>query len=180
MKARKVVGLLAGLMILVAQISYSDPAVDRLLKEARKRQATQKKEEAVQEVEVETEKTIRAVPTTPVTTTTGGEDNLGAGTSIRERAEEIKREQNAAQSGQQRTGIRRANAGNSKAQKRTEARANKARMKNMTESEKMNVEVQRIKKRVDEINRNIETFHKTNEALEKMEERLEGIQSKMK
>ena len=51
--------------------------------------------------------------------------------------------------------------------------------KNMSESEKMDAEVQRIKKRVDEINSNIETFHKTNEMLDKMEQRLEGIENKL-
>ena len=47
----------------------------------------------------------------------------------------------------------------------------KAKYKNMSESEKMDVEIQRIKKRVNEINSNIETFHKTNEMLDKMEQR---------
>lgn len=51
--------------------------------------------------------------------------------------------------------------------------------KNMSESEQMNYEIQRISKRVDEINNNIEKFHKTNELLDKMEERLDGIQGKM-
>jgi len=55
-----------------------------------------------------------------------------------------------------------------------------AKYKNMSESEKMDVEIQRIKKRVNEINSNIETFHKTNEMLDKMEQRLEGIETKLK
>ena len=62
MKVRKAIGLLAGLVLLMTQISYSDPAVDRLLKEARKRQAEEaKQQEKVEEVTVEE---------TPVTTET--------------------------------------------------------------------------------------------------------------
>ena len=66
-----------------------------------------------------------------------------------------------------------------KKNKEAEAKAMKAKYKNMSESEKMDVEIQRIKKRVNEINSNIETFHKTNEMLDKMEQRLEGIESKL-
>ena len=66
------------------------------------------------------------------------------------------------------------------AKKNKEAKAMKAKYKNMSESEKMDVEIQRIKKRVNEINSNIETFHKTNEMLDKMEQRLEGIETKLK
>ena len=39
MKAKKIIVMLAGLMLLMTQISYGDAAVDRLLKEARKKQA---------------------------------------------------------------------------------------------------------------------------------------------
>jgi len=67
-----------------------------------------------------------------------------------------------------------------KKNKEAEAKAMKAKYKNMSESEKMDVEIQRIKKRVNEINSNIETFHKTNEMLDKMEQRLEGIETKLK
>jgi len=67
-----------------------------------------------------------------------------------------------------------------KRNKEAEAKAMKAKYKNMSESEKMDVEIQRIKKRVNEINSNIETFHKTNEMLDKMEQRLEGIETKLK
>ena len=49
----------------------------------------------------------------------------------------------------------------------------------MTESEKMDVEIQRIKKRVTEINANIEKFQQTSELLEKMEERLDGLAGKL-
>ena len=75
MKVRKAIGLLAGLVLLMTQISYSDPAVDRLLREARKRQAEEAKQEKVEEVTVEE---------TPVTTETPN--------SIQKRAAEIKRE----------------------------------------------------------------------------------------
>ena len=49
----------------------------------------------------------------------------------------------------------------------------------MTDSEKMDVEIQRIKKRVTEINGNIEKFQQTSELLEKMEERLDGLAGKL-
>ncbi|EEY36157.1 hypothetical protein, partial [Pseudoleptotrichia goodfellowii] len=76
MKVRKAIGLLAGMVLLMTQISYSDPAVDRLLREARKRQAEEAKQEKVEEVTVE--------ETVPVTTETPN--------SIQKRAAEIKRE----------------------------------------------------------------------------------------
>ena len=54
MKAKKIIVILAGLMLLMTQISYGDTAVDRLLKEARKRQAQEQKQQGTVE-EVTTE-----------------------------------------------------------------------------------------------------------------------------
>lgn len=51
--------------------------------------------------------------------------------------------------------------------------------KNLTESQKMDVEIQRISKRVNEINGNIERFKKNEALLDKMEERLNGIQEQI-
>ena len=48
MKAKKIIVILAGLMLLMTQISYGDAAVDRLLKEARKKQAQEQVARAVQ------------------------------------------------------------------------------------------------------------------------------------
>ena len=140
--------MLAGLMLLMTQISYGDAAVDRLLKEARKKQAQEQKQQGTVE-EVTTEEVA------PVT-------ESGEPGSIQQRAAEIRRE--SANSKVNNTKLKR----ETQIKRKAEARANKAKQKNMSESEKMNVEIQRIKKRVDEINNNIETFHKTNEALEKM------------
>ena len=45
MKAKKIIVILAGLMLLITPISYGDAAVDRLLKEARKKQAQEQKQQ---------------------------------------------------------------------------------------------------------------------------------------
>ena len=55
----------------------------------------------------------------------------------------------------------------------------KAKYKNMSESEKMDVEIQRIKKRVNEINSNIETFHKTNEMLDNLEKNVGELEKRV-
>lgn len=49
----------------------------------------------------------------------------------------------------------------------------------MTESEKMDAEIQRIKNRVSDINNNMQKFQETTELLDKMEERLNGLEGKL-
>ncbi len=51
--------------------------------------------------------------------------------------------------------------------------------KNMTESEKMAVEVNRIQKRVDEVNNDIETYKKTNEKLDVIEGKFGELQTRI-
>ena len=148
---KKILGLLS-VVLLASQFSYGakkDPEIERLLKVAKQRQAEQAKEMKKQELMNEL-------------TDEGGTMPAATGTI------NVNYKRNAE-----------AEARKAKLKEKAEARANKAKYKNMTESQKMDVEVQRIKKRVDEINSNLETFHKTNEMLDKMEERLEGIESQL-
>ena len=59
-----------------------------------------------------------------------------------------------------------------KAAEKEAKRLEKERMKNMTDSEKMDVEIQRIKKRVNEISVDIDEYNKANEKIMEMERNL--------
>ena len=59
-----------------------------------------------------------------------------------------------------------------------EAAPKKAR-KDMTESEKMDLEVQRIKKRMLEINDKIESYNKTNEMLDNLEKNVGELEKRV-
>ena len=56
----------------------------------------------------------------------------------------------------------------------------KEKYKNMSESEKMDAEIQRIKKRVEEINASIEEYKLKDQMLEKMYNKLVEIESRTK
>ncbi len=60
-----------------------------------------------------------------------------------------------------------------------EMKAEKERRKNMTESEIMNEEIQRIKARMTAISNDIENYNKTNEYLNNLEGRVENLQQKV-
>ena len=51
--------------------------------------------------------------------------------------------------------------------------------KDMTESERMDVEVQRIKKRMMEINDKIDNYNKTNEMIDNLEKNVEELERKV-
>ena len=57
--------------------------------------------------------------------------------------------------------------------------APKKARKNMTESEKMDLEVQRIKKRMLEINAKIENYNKTNEMLDNLEKNVGELERRV-
>ena len=52
--------------------------------------------------------------------------------------------------------------------------------KDMTESEKMDLEVQRIKKRMLEINDKIENYNKTNEMLDNLEKNVGELEKRVR
>ena len=58
-------------------------------------------------------------------------------------------------------------------------KAQREREKNMTDSEKMDVEVKRIKARMDEINGRIDNYHKANEMIDGLEKNLKELERKM-
>ena len=58
--------------------------------------------------------------------------------------------------------------------------APKKARKNMTESEKMDLEVQRIKKRMLEINDKIENYNKTNEMLDNLEKNVGELEKRVR
>ncbi len=55
----------------------------------------------------------------------------------------------------------------------------KKNTKNMTESEKMSVEIERIQKRVSEINNDIDTYKTTNEKLDLIEGKLGDLETRV-
>ena len=59
------------------------------------------------------------------------------------------------------------------------AQAPKKARKDMTESERMDVEVQRIKKRMLEINDKIENYNKTNEMIDNLEKNVGELEKKV-
>lgn len=59
------------------------------------------------------------------------------------------------------------------------AQAPKKARKDMTESERMDVEVQRIKKRMLEINDKIENYNKTNEMIDNLEKNVGELERKV-
>ena len=59
------------------------------------------------------------------------------------------------------------------------AQAPKKAEKDMTESERMDVEVQRIKKRMLEINDKIENYNKTNEMIDNLEKNVGELERKV-
>ena len=58
-------------------------------------------------------------------------------------------------------------------------KAQREREKNMTDSEKMDVEVKRIKARMDEINGRIDNYYKANEMIDGLEKNLKELERKM-
>ncbi|MBR8734995.1 FAD-I family protein [Fusobacterium necrophorum] len=48
----------------------------------------------------------------------------------------------------------------------------------MSDSEKMNVEIERIKNRVEEINKDISDYHKADEKIKEMETNLEQLKQR--
>ena len=67
-----------------------------------------------------------------------------------------------------------------KAKKLAEEKAKKLAYKNMTESERMDVEIQRIKGEIEAITHNIDKYKKNTEFLNQMEQRFELLENKMK
>ena len=66
-----------------------------------------------------------------------------------------------------------------KAKPKTEAEKLEATRKDMTESEKMDEEIQRIKKRMLEINDKIENYNKTNEMLDNLEKNVGELEKRV-
>ena len=66
-----------------------------------------------------------------------------------------------------------------KAKPKTEAEKLEATRKDMTESEKMDEEIQRIKKRMLEINAKIENYNKTNEMLDNLEKNVGELERRV-
>ena len=65
------------------------------------------------------------------------------------------------------------------AKPKTEAEKLEATRKDMTESEKMDEEIQRIKKRMLEINAKIENYNKTNEMLDNLEKNVGELERRV-
>ena len=163
---KKILGLVAVMVLAMSQLSFSAPtntdaAVQRLVRVAKQRQAKQAKD-AAKGVAVEEEVVVVPVEETVTTSDTAVQD-------ARERAEAARAQAQE----------RAAKAREAAQQRKTKTRDIRAQRRNMSESKMMDVEIQRIRKRVDQINSNIEKFHKTNEMLDQMEQRLDAIQDRM-
>ena len=190
MKAKKLLIVMAT-MLAAGQLTSSqqkDANMDRLVKLAKQKKAEQAKEaermakmgpqieveETVPVVEVEPYQ-ISPVPesiTRPVMTGKTSKSSTSTKTAVA-KPKSSKPQLTEAQKAELEEKKARETA---KKRKREEYRATRLRYRNMSETDQMEAEVQKIQKRLNQIADNIEKYHETNSMLEKMEKRLDAIE----
>lgn len=167
MKNVKKILMILGSLIILGQISFSevnlkDPNIQRLIKIAKEKEATEKR------AEQESKKAAELA---------AKQEKLAK--------EKEEREKKVGQEAQNKKIIQEKEAENKKvmeekAKKLAEEKAKKLAYKNMTESERMDVEIQRIKGEIEAITHNIDKYKKNTEFLNQMEQRFELLENKMK
>lgn len=135
---------------LLSGISYADEARERLLREAEKRTAEMEERMAAEKAEAEA-------------AAKKAEEERLAAMNEEERAQEMER-------------LEAEKAANQTEEERLAAE--KERWKHMTEAEKMDAEVQRIKTRMGEITKNIEEYKEVNEKIQALESNVKGLQER--
>ena len=190
MKAKKLLIVMAT-MLAAGQLTSSqqkDANMERLVKLAKQKKAEQAKEaervakfgsdveveEVVPVVEVDSYQ-ISPVPesiTRPVMTGKTSKSSTSTKTVVT-KAKTVKPQLTEAQKAELEEKKAREAA---KKRKREEDRATRLRYRNMSETDQMEAEVQKIQKRLNQIADNIEKYHETNSMLEKMEKRLDAIE----
>lgn len=173
MKNVKKILMILGSLIILGQISFSevnlkDPNIQRLIKIAKEKEAAEKRAE--QEAKKAAELAAK-------------QEKLAK--------EKEEKEKKVGQEAQNKKIIQEKEAENEKVMEEKkekakkiaaekEEKAKKLAYKNMTESEKMDAEIQRIKGEIEAITHNIDKYKKNTEFLNQMEQRFELLESKMK
>lgn len=178
MKNVKKILMILGSLIILGQISFSevnlkDPNIQRLIKIAKEKEAAEKRaeQEAKKAAELAEKQEKLAKEKEEREKKVGQEAQNKK--IIQEKEAENKKvmEEKAKKLAEEKE---------EKAKKLEEEKAKKLAYKNMTESEKMDVEIQRIKGEIEAITHNIDKYKKNTEFLNQMEQRFELLENKMK
>ena len=189
MKNVKKILMILGSLIILGQISFSevnlkDPNIQRLIKIAKEKEATEKRaeqeskkaaelaskqEKLAKEKEEREKKVGQEAQNKKIIQEKEAENKKVMEEKAKKLAEE--KEEKAKKLAAEKE---------EKAKKLAEEKAKKLAYKNMTESERMDVEIQRIKGEIEAITHNIDKYKKNTEFLNQMEQRFELLENKMK
>ena len=184
MKNVKKILMILGSLIILGQISFSqvdlkDPNIQRLIKIAKEKEAAEKRAEReakkASELAAKQEKLAKEKEER--------EKKEGEETQNKKiiQEKEAKNEKVMEEKKEKEEKAKKIAAEKEeKAKKLAEEKAKKLAYKNMTESEKMDVEIQRIKGEIEAITHNIDKYKKNTEFLNQMEQRFELLENKMK
>ena len=192
MKIKAILGLMLGLFVAVGQASYSEDDAkarllreyDSIMKEREKEAAKQAKEaERLAKEQVEAEKKAAEEEARLAQEQAENEKKLAEAQSEAEK-QAIEEQMDAEKKMAEATTAEEKAAAEEEARQAKEKmiadmKAQREREKNMTDSEKMDVEVKRIKARMDEINGRIDNYHKANEMIDGLEKNLKELERKM-
>ena len=184
MKNVKKILMILGSLIILGQISFSqvdlkDPNIQRLIKIAKEKEAAEKRAE--QEAKKASE--LAAKQEKLAKEKEEREKKEGEETQNKKiiQEKEAKNEKVMEEKKEKEEKSKKIAAEKEeKAKKLAEEKAKKLAYKNMTESEKMDVEIQRIKGEIEAITHNIDKYKKNTEFLNQMEQRFELLENKMK
>ena len=184
MKNVKKILMILGSLIILGQISFSqvdlkDPNIQRLIKIAKEKEAAEKRAE--QEAKKASE--LAAKQEKLAKEKEEREKKEGEETQNKKiiQEKEAKNEKVMEEKKEKEEKAKKIAAEKEeKAKKLAEEKAKKLAYKNMTESEKMDVEIQRIKGEIEAITHNIDKYKKNTEFLNQMEQRFELLENKMK
>ena len=186
MKNVKKVLMILGSLIILGQISFSevnlkDPNIQRLIKIAKEKEAAEKRAEqeakraaelAAKQEKLAKEKEEREKKEI--------EKKVGQEAQNKKIIQEKEAENEKVMEEKEEKARKIAAEKEEKDKKLAEEKAKKLAYKNMTESERMDVEIQRIKGEIEAITHNIDKYKKNTEFLNQMEQRFELLENKMK
>lgn len=182
MKNVKKILMILGSLIILGQISFSqvdlkDPNIQRLIKIAKEKEAAEKRAEQeakkVSELAEKQEKLAKEKEEREKKEEAQNKKIIQEKEAKNEKVMEEKKEK-------EEKAKKIAAEKEEKAKKLAEEKAKKLAYKNMTESERMDVEIQRIKGEIEAITHNIDKYKKNTEFLNQMEQRFELLENKMK
>ena len=181
MKNVKKILMILGSLIILGQISFSqvdlkDPNIQRLIKIAKEKEAAEKRAEQeakkASELAEKQEKLAKEKEEREKKEEAQNKKIIQEKEAKNEKVMEEKKEK-------EEKAKKIAAEKEEKAKKLAEEKAKKLAYKNMTESEKMDAEIQRIKGEIEAITHNIDKYKKNTEFLNQMEQRFELLENKI-